>query len=220
MSLEGPIFSDVQIKSLTNEYEILFLLYHRNKNQHKSSKWFKYLNILVRYLRKLLLLLLPKTRGKNLKERQLGIVKYLLRYIIPDSYSAFYSILNLGQFITSGFALIGCLSKIYGILIEVKDNSKENISKIGIRQEILDFAVNRQDIGEEIVATKFEIDDNDNNDNDINKLEKMVMEQEKGMDFIDEVFGKNKTEKKKQKKKKKDKTTKQKKRSVIDDIFG
>lgn len=42
--------------SLLNEFRIIHLLYHRNKNQHRVAKWWCHFDILHRHLRKILLL--------------------------------------------------------------------------------------------------------------------------------------------------------------------
>lgn len=43
--------------SLLNEFRIIHLLFHRNKNQHRVAKWWCHLDILHRHLRKILLLM-------------------------------------------------------------------------------------------------------------------------------------------------------------------
>jgi hypothetical protein len=41
---------DNSIARLSEARQILFLIYHRNKNQHQTSKWWKWLSILQRNL--------------------------------------------------------------------------------------------------------------------------------------------------------------------------
>ncbi len=54
--MEPPktILNSSQFQSLKSEFEILHLLYYRNKNQHRRSVWWKYLSILHRRSRRIL----------------------------------------------------------------------------------------------------------------------------------------------------------------------
>ncbi|CAI5757077.1 unnamed protein product [Candida verbasci] len=114
-------------KELTNEYEILYLIYYRSKNQHRSQKWFKFLNIIIRKLRKMLKLQIDinrlqetMTKRVEYKSKQIvSLANHLESQIFTDAYWSFNSILALGQFITLGFALIGALAKINELLIKI-----------------------------------------------------------------------------------------------------
>ncbi|KAI5969635.1 RMP1 [Candida margitis] len=157
---------------LLNEYEILNILHHRSKNQHRQQHWFKYLNIIYRNLRKLLKLQIDIDRLQNtpkyrlrIEHKQSQMVK-LSNKIIQVSRSAYWaynSILVLGQYITLGFALIGNLAKIVHLVqnidgVNVKrvtnlpasDYTDTNLSNVGnmfggdMNEDDLD------DLGEEI----------------------------------------------------------------------
>ncbi|ODV88176.1 hypothetical protein CANARDRAFT_26329 [[Candida] arabinofermentans NRRL YB-2248] len=55
----------------------------------------------------------------EIKEDQVRkVVKYLVKKLLPDCYYGFFSIIELGQFITLGFTLIGLISRIYCSLIQ------------------------------------------------------------------------------------------------------
>ncbi|KAK9374636.1 uncharacterized protein V1513DRAFT_445513 [Lipomyces chichibuensis] len=56
-----PITLD--IPALRNELEILHLIVHRNKNQHRQAKWWKYVSIVHRNLKNLVSI--PQERHKN-----------------------------------------------------------------------------------------------------------------------------------------------------------
>ncbi|KAI5962415.1 RMP1 [Candida pseudojiufengensis] len=122
-------------KSLTNEYEILNLLHYRSKNQHHAQNWFKYTNIYVRKLRKILKLQIDINRIKNkikIEHKKKEIIK-LANYLIKISRQAYWnynSILVLGQFLTLGLALIGNLAKIYCLLLDIPgvNNGKKPIT--------------------------------------------------------------------------------------------
>ena len=112
-------------KSLTTEYDTLYLLYHKSKNQHHNQKWFMYLNIMIRTLRKILKLQIDIQRIKKspkkieYKKKQIVTLCNKIIKISRDAYWAYNSILALGQFITLGFSLLGSLSKIHSLILNV-----------------------------------------------------------------------------------------------------
>ncbi|VEU22480.1 DEKNAAC103658 [Brettanomyces naardenensis] len=71
-------------EKLFNEFEILHLVYHRNANQHRTSTWWKSLNVLHRKLRQLLLMLLDveeittngSSRLTKMKWNKLGRIRF------------------------------------------------------------------------------------------------------------------------------------------------
>lgn len=73
VSISLPYDEDLY-KSLLNEFQILHLLYHRNSNQHRVAKWWSYINIIHRHLRKILLLMEDINEVKTY--RRLSIVKW------------------------------------------------------------------------------------------------------------------------------------------------
>ncbi|CAX45596.1 conserved hypothetical protein [Candida dubliniensis CD36] len=126
-------------KQLTNEYDILYLLYHRSKNQHHQQIWFKYLNIMIRNLRKILKLQIDinrlsiiKNQNKiDYKTKQIIQISNKILKLIKSSYWNYNSILVLGQYITLGLGLIGSLSKIsYLIINGIKGVNKHGIDKV------------------------------------------------------------------------------------------
>ncbi|ODV77997.1 uncharacterized protein CANTADRAFT_69409 [Suhomyces tanzawaensis NRRL Y-17324] len=173
------MISSTTASALTEEYYILHLIYHRSKNQHRVQKWWQYLNIFHRKLRKIVKLSIdieklsskPKIQAKN--DQILETIRYLIKnQVFKKAYYEYNGILALGQFINLGFALLGSLSKIYALFMEI-DGVKEHISKA--QEQKMDIP---SDTG---LTTK-----------DQNKT-------------IDEIFGKKKKDKKPKKEKKKKK---------------
>ncbi|CEP23762.1 unnamed protein product [Cyberlindnera jadinii] len=103
---------------LQHEFSLLRILYHRNKNQHRVTTWWKWLNSLKRTLTKVLCL--PD------RLRLQPLVKKLKLHIIPGCYRAFNNIISLGQFVTLGLVLLGLLARInkcidgLGVVYETK----------------------------------------------------------------------------------------------------
>ncbi|KAK6463959.1 hypothetical protein DFJ63DRAFT_56977 [Scheffersomyces coipomensis] len=116
-----------QLQILSNEYNILHLIYFRSKNQHRQSIWWKYLNILHRQIRNIMKLSVDSLRIKPSKQDKIShkchqidnLVHYLLKKIFRKAYFEFNNIITLGQFISLGFTLVGLLSKLYTILIDI-----------------------------------------------------------------------------------------------------
>ncbi|TID14807.1 hypothetical protein CANINC_004478 [Pichia inconspicua] len=50
-------YTDKLHEELLNEFRILHLVYHRNKNQHRVARWWSSLDLLHRHLRKILLIM-------------------------------------------------------------------------------------------------------------------------------------------------------------------
>lgn len=213
------LLSNQQVQDLTNEYEILHLIYFRSKNQHRLLIWWKFANILHRKLRFLLKLFIDieRTKNKDVREyKRIQIVdtaKYLLFKILKKAFYEFNSIIALGQFIKLGFVLVGLTSKIYAILLKIKgvDNvSKRLESSVSVGadfgSEEIGEIVNAE-IGEvinEVTAKEGETTANNEGVKSINKLPDTVKTS------IDDIFNDKPKKRKKEKKKK----------SAIDDIFG
>lgn len=103
---------------MNHEHNLLRLLYHRNKNQHHASLWWKDLNALKRNLTKLVALLRQKTNEHKNKEI-LRIARVIKFHIVKDCYRSFNVIIALGQFITMGMVLIGMLARIHGEICKI-----------------------------------------------------------------------------------------------------
>lgn len=186
--------TDEQINILTNEYEILHLIYHRSKNQHRQQVWFKHLSILNRKLRSILKLLYDTQIKKTLhKSNQiLEVIKYLVaKKVFKRCFYEFHGIVALGQYINLGFALLGSISKIYCLLIDFE----------GVR----DYMNVQQ-----IQVMKEELQDED--EGEVVEFETIEMEK---MPIVEDIPTKGKKRSKDSAKKKK-----KKKKSAMDDIFG
>ncbi|CCE86072.1 Piso0_005721 [Millerozyma farinosa CBS 7064] len=124
------------IKELTNEYYIIHLIYHRNRNQHRLSVWWKYFNIIHRKIRQIVKLFIDRDEANNQKTRSLkeneivNVSNYLIRKkVISKAYYEFNGIIALGQFLTLGLALVASLSKINSILIKIKGVNQDSLAK-------------------------------------------------------------------------------------------
>ncbi|KAH7579480.1 Hypothetical protein J6896_04875 [Nakaseomyces glabratus] len=200
---------------LHQEYRILHLLNHRNKNQHRVATWWKWFNMLRRSVGDVVEILQPLGRTKNqkLKDKKDGRFLYrtLHKFFQMESklYYSFNNIIKLGQFITLGVVLVGILGRVHSIYHEIFELYKEQFISIGC----LRVPKKNAQIEEAHVTT------NDNeelgeliNDADVLIEPSALLKQ----DVIPSENIKNESKSSKDKKKKK----KKKKGSAIDDLFG
>ncbi|OKL56751.1 hypothetical protein UA08_07881 [Talaromyces atroroseus] len=111
---------------LQKTFSTVHLVYHRNKNQHGKTAWWKWLSILRRSLLKLLLL---HPAEKNKKRQIMLISKYLHTQVIPNAYVAFSTVVADGQFSTLGTVLLAALAQTKKIILPLPQ-PKPNHSEI------------------------------------------------------------------------------------------
>lgn len=209
-TLQNDTLQDDNHRALVNEYEIMHLIYHRNYNQHRLLHWWKYFNILHRYIRKMIVHLYDG----NMKEVQLLADRMKKKKFFTKCYYEFNGIIRLGQFITLGMALIGCLSKVYDLITPYM-SGKASLS------QTIEATQDTEELGEEI-GEPMEV--NTGLDGGISSIPESSLSP---MD-IDNAASKQEkrpekhksSNKPKKDKTKKEKTKKKKNKSDIDMIFG
>ncbi|EEP78318.1 predicted protein [Uncinocarpus reesii 1704] len=104
--------------------DTLHLVYHHNKNQHQSTKWFKWLGILRRQTHKLIVelqaaehhghldLTFDDHEAKSIRDAMI----HLDRDIVPRCYGAFSSVILDKQFSAMGMVLLAALAEISGLI--------------------------------------------------------------------------------------------------------
>jgi hypothetical protein len=78
--MAASIDTPLPLTDLQPESDLLHLLFHRNKNQHRSGKWWKWFGMLRRNIRKLLN---PSEEDGDASKR----VEYMRRVLVPSCYS-------------------------------------------------------------------------------------------------------------------------------------
>lgn len=220
----GTILPQPSIDSLRNEYQLMQLMYHRNLNQHRQARWWRYFSILKRNVLKLLQLFdeLHSTPKKvtTIHNKILEICTYLIRRkIFTKVYYELNTILALGQFIAIGFASLAMLARVRTLVLEIK--GVDRLYKVNVEaQAIGDTHGDSDEIGEEIereIKVKNEVKEEEMKvKNEIPKLE-LRNEQSEDKEIRREVPN----ERKRTKELKSSKPKKKKKaKSAIDDIFG
>ncbi|ODQ76103.1 hypothetical protein LIPSTDRAFT_41460, partial [Lipomyces starkeyi NRRL Y-11557] len=100
--------------ALRNELEVLHLIVHRNKNQHRQAKWWKYVSIVHRNLKNLVSV--PQKRQKEEAKFEKEVVRYLVYRVIPKAFKAFHRLIAHGQYVTLGLVLLATVARIWSIL--------------------------------------------------------------------------------------------------------
>jgi ribonuclease MRP protein subunit RMP1 len=117
-----PPLDAAQLKLLRDEADLLHLLFHRNKNQHRLLKWWQWLSTLRRNLTKLLAEHDLITNAKTTPNRNAAVVKFKDRVafmrtvVVPSAYTAFGSVIESRVFAPLGMVLIGVLARVWKIL--------------------------------------------------------------------------------------------------------
>ncbi|KAF7926364.1 uncharacterized protein EAE98_006659 [Botrytis deweyae] len=154
--------------SLLSLTHLLHLTHHRNKNQHRLSKWYISFGILRRQVSRLLSMIpehvMESSRGKvkgkarerkEREERELqSLVRFIQEDVVPGCYLAFSQLVANNQYATLGLMLMGCLARFYKVLGALRVLTAEEIAEqAGIVKETpqLNEAEIGEDMGEKIV---------------------------------------------------------------------
>lgn len=209
----GTVLPQPSIDSLRNEYQLMQLMYHRNLNQHRQARWWRYFSILKRNVQKLLQLFddlqsMPK-KATIIHKGIIEICTYLIRRkIFTKAYYEINTILALGQFIALGFALLAMLARVRSLVLEI-----DGVDRIQVNVEapaIVDTHGDFDEIGEEIER-----------ENKVKNEEAPTLGVSNERSEDKEIRREAANDRKRTKEPKPGKSKKKKKaKSAIDDIFG
>ncbi|PYH77760.1 hypothetical protein BO82DRAFT_293034 [Aspergillus uvarum CBS 121591] len=102
----------MDLEKLFAIHSILHLIYHRNKNQHGNTKWWKWLAILKRTTRKLVMSIGHRPSYIAGQSSAPKYTKPLAHAIIPKCYLVFSTVVADGQFSTLGTVLLATLARL------------------------------------------------------------------------------------------------------------
>ncbi|KAB8291800.1 hypothetical protein EYC80_006592 [Monilinia laxa] len=161
MNIPTPNPQHTHLVALT---QLLHLTHHRNKNQHRLSKWYISFGTLRRQVARLLsvvpeYVIESQSRGKvkgkarerkEREERELqGLVKFIGEEVVPGCYLAFSQLVADNQYATLGLMLMGCLARLYKVLGNLRVLTAEEIAeKAGTVKETA--KVNEPEVGEDL----------------------------------------------------------------------
>ncbi|CAG7940880.1 unnamed protein product [Penicillium nalgiovense] len=109
-------------------HSMLHLIFHRNKNQHRRTKWWKWLSILKR---------------ATLDFARPGVKSYLATHVIPRCYIAFSTVVADNQFSTLGVVLLAVLAR----LSKITGISHQKMEPVTTKSKM---TVAKEDLGERI----------------------------------------------------------------------
>ncbi|QLL31936.1 hypothetical protein HG536_0C01030 [Torulaspora globosa] len=99
---------------LRKEFLLLHLVWHRNKNQHRRSVWWKRLNMMKRNCGQVLeILQKPSVEKTEEVIRLYKLMNDFNKRQLSKTYHDFNGVIALGQFVTLGVTLIGLLSRVF-----------------------------------------------------------------------------------------------------------
>lgn len=201
---------------LCHEWRMLYLVYHKHKNQQHLAVWWRHLNMVVRGVRKLLFLV---EKAKGAKRQQLRdrissetarLGSHLVKRVFPWAFRQFHGIIALGQFIGLGFALVASLLALATLVSEI-----DGVHQVAIVQEKKPKIEADDDLGELVLPLAPATLSGP-------APEYSFTERPEITEIKPEKDKRNKPEKKekKERKEKKEKKKQKKPKSAMDDIFG
>ncbi|KAL3231041.1 Ribonuclease MRP protein subunit RMP1 [Nakaseomyces bracarensis] len=120
---------------LHQEYRVIYLLNHRNKNQHRVAIWWKWFNMMKRNVAGVVEVVQRISRSKKGPiDQDVRILYRLLHkfFKMEDKlYYSFNGVIQLGQFMTVGIVLVGLLARVHTIYRELFDNHANRFQEIG-----------------------------------------------------------------------------------------
>ncbi|KAL2862971.1 uncharacterized protein BJX67DRAFT_385080 [Aspergillus lucknowensis] len=129
-------------------HKILHLIFHRNKNQHRRTKWWKWLSILKRTVWNLALSL--GSAQERLPSAEF-YRQYLADRVVPRCYEAFSVVVADVQFSALGtvlLATLACLSKWTGIDENLKSCSQVETACSDDLLDTTQIPSGQEDVGE------------------------------------------------------------------------
>ncbi|PYI10898.1 hypothetical protein BO78DRAFT_360301 [Aspergillus sclerotiicarbonarius CBS 121057] len=118
---------NMDVNKVSAVHSILHLIFHRNKNQHRGTKWWKWLSILKRDTLKLAKSLDRRPSHGGAESSADKYRHHLAIHVIPKCYLAFSTVVADGQFSTLGTVLLATLARLTratGIDKELKVSSQ------------------------------------------------------------------------------------------------
>ncbi|KAI1006766.1 hypothetical protein K3495_g1456 [Podosphaera aphanis] len=211
---------DAAHQELHSLYQILHLAHHRNKNQHRLSKWYKSFSQLRRQIAKLrheltqldMALSLSSDESKYVQKARSDVglrTTFMRHHLVPKCYKAFGNLVADNQYATLGLLIMGVLAGLWSVL-EVISPDHEDVQhqSVELAAEPKPKVKTVEDLGE--VISRFQSQDQ----SEKRGKEKLDVEKEPRKRKAREEKQKMTAEPRPTKKPKKHK-----KRDVFDDIF-
>ncbi|KAF6241572.1 hypothetical protein HO173_000283 [Letharia columbiana] len=141
---------DLEITQMQVATHTFHLLHHRNKNQHRHSKWWKWFSMLKHCLSKLI----HEIQARDILRAQ-ARVKHMYQVLLPRCYACFTQLIQDSQFSSLGLTLVAELSRIRRLVAPYTDQAEDRMDPA---MELVDskdnFPLNlSEDFGEAVRRT-------------------------------------------------------------------
>ncbi|KAK2734015.1 hypothetical protein FQN57_001884 [Myotisia sp. PD_48] len=157
-SSSSPFKASSDVRSI---HSTLHLLYHHNKNQHRCTKWWKWLGMLKRWTLKLACEIERIEKFEDVRnfigdgdERHpfVGvweIMSYLRHELVPRCYTAFSTVIADLQFTSLGVVLLASLSEVFNIVKDAQIEHEAGTRKVSFQTNIAKSTL-VEDLGETV----------------------------------------------------------------------
>lgn len=130
------------VRSLEQEYRLILLLNHRNKNQHSAAGWYGSFNELKRNCGRIIKLLSSwRLQAKRLKDVEWVNMHRLLKRALfrqlKSWYWQFNGIIALGQFVTLGCTLVALLANVRALYMKIWEVNGAEFVRCGCFMKML-----------------------------------------------------------------------------------
>ena len=145
---------NLTLEKLLPVQQLLHLTVHRNKNQHRITKWWGNLQLLRRNVKRLVEILSSKeAEYRREKEALLKMASWMETEIIPRVYLSFSAVVADNQYASLGLMLMGCLARVNAcvsfprsrVLSEDGDVEVETSRALVIPSEDMGEAITREE---------------------------------------------------------------------------
>ncbi|EWG84402.1 Rmp1p [Saccharomyces cerevisiae R008] len=127
---------DNVIRSLEQEYRLILLLNHRNKNQHRAASWYGSFNEMKRNCGQIITLFSSRRlQAKRLKDVEWVKLHRLLQRALFRQlkrwYWQFNGVIALGQFVTLGCTLVTLLANVRALYMRLWEINETEFIRCG-----------------------------------------------------------------------------------------
>ena len=137
------------IRSLEQEYRLILLLNHRNKNQHRAASWYGSFNEMKRNCGQIIKLLSSKRlQAKRLRDVEWVKLHRLLQRALfrqlKKWYWQFNGVIALGQFVTLGCTLVTLLANVRALYMKLWEGNNSEFIRCGCSMKNFPKAKDKQ----------------------------------------------------------------------------
>ena len=153
---------NLTLEKLVPVQQLLHLTVHRNKNQHRITKWWGNLQLLRRNIKKLVEMLESKeAEYRRGKEALLKMSNWMAAEIVPRTYLSFSAVVADNQYASLGLMLMGCLARVNACVSFPRSRVSSEEAELGIevRSTRTNTVIPSEDFGEAITREEEKLEE-------------------------------------------------------------